>query len=111
MVLEYVIFGFLMVANVGLGLYFSFFKRRDQTTLDEVFLASRKIRIVPLALSVLASTMSAAGIVGSTGHYYAYGFHFNWSVGAKLLVLPVVMYVVVPILYRLKITSVFEVRH
>ncbi|XP_042147386.1 sodium/iodide cotransporter [Ixodes scapularis] len=105
---EYIIFGLLVISNLGLGLYFAFSKRRGKTSLDEIFLANRQIRTAPLALSVLASTMSASGIVGSTAHYYAYGFHFIWSVGAKLLVLPIAMYVVVPLLYGLKMTSIFE---
>ncbi|CAN7979591.1 unnamed protein product, partial [Ixodes pacificus] len=109
MVPEYIIFGILVISNLGLGLYFAFTIRRGKASLDEIFLANRQIRTAPLALSVLASTMSASGIVGTTAHYYAYGFHFIWSVGAKLLALPIVMYVVVPILYRLKITSIFQV--
>ncbi|CAN7979592.1 unnamed protein product, partial [Ixodes pacificus] len=108
MVPEYIIFGILVISNLGLGLYFAFTIRRGKASLDEIFLANRQIRTAPLALSVLASTMSASGIVGTTAHYYAYGFHFIWSVGAKLLALPIVMYVVVPILYRLKITSIFQ---
>ncbi|EEC07574.1 sodium-dependent multivitamin transporter, putative, partial [Ixodes scapularis] len=108
MVPEYIIFCLLVISNLGLGLYFAFSIRLGKTSLGEIFLANRQIRAAPLALSVLASTMSASRIVGSTAHYYAYGFHFLWSVGAKLLVLPIAMYVVVPLLYGLKITSIFE---
>ncbi|CAN7983626.1 unnamed protein product, partial [Ixodes hexagonus] len=108
-VVEYVIFGLLMVSNLGLGLFFTFAKKSSVTTTDEVFLGSRKLRMLPLAMSVLASMLSAVGIVGATAHFYAYGLRYHWSIGAKLLVMPFVMYVVVPVFYKLKLTSVFEV--
>ncbi|EEC11031.1 sodium-dependent multivitamin transporter, putative [Ixodes scapularis] len=106
---EYVIFGLLMIANLGLGLYFSFAKKSAITTSDEVFLGSRKLRMLPLAMSVLASMLSAVGIVGATAHFYAYGLRYHWSIGSKLLVMPFVMYVVVPVFYKLKLTSIFEI--
>ncbi|EEC18293.1 hypothetical protein IscW_ISCW022962 [Ixodes scapularis] len=50
------------------------------------------------------------GIVGLGAHFYAFGFHYDWSLLATVVVLPVVVYVIVPTLYQLKVTSVFEVR-
>ncbi|KAG0417809.1 hypothetical protein HPB47_005338 [Ixodes persulcatus] len=59
-------------------------------------------------MSVLASMISAIGIVGATAHYYAYGLHHLWSIGAKVIVIPVVMYVIIPVLYKHKLTSIFQ---
>lgn len=109
-IVEYAIFGLMMVLNLGLGLYFSFVNRPLRQTTDEVFLGSRKMRMLPLAMSVLASMISAIGIVGATAHYYAYGLHHLWSIGAKVIVIPVVMYVIIPVLYKHKLTSIFQVR-
>uniref|UniRef100_A0A6B0UU13 Putative sodium-dependent multivitamin transporter n=1 Tax=Ixodes ricinus TaxID=34613 RepID=A0A6B0UU13_IXORI len=108
---EYAVFTVVMLANLGLGLYFALFKRlRDQST-GELFLGNRTLKTIPLALSVFASTISSVSVVAITGHFYAYGFHFAWGAVAAFLVLPVSFLVIIPVLYRLKVTSIFELWH
>ncbi|CAN7997292.1 unnamed protein product [Ixodes hexagonus] len=107
-VLEYTLFGVLTFSNLAVGLYFSFAKLSKKTTTDEMFLASRSLGSFPLAMSVLASMMSALGVVGFVAHYYYYGFHFNWAFVAQIVVLPIVMHVMVPLLYKQRVTSIFE---
>ncbi|XP_065287716.1 putative sodium-dependent multivitamin transporter [Dermacentor albipictus] len=106
---EFVIFTIIVGGNVALGLYFSFRRRvgHDGGT-DEVFLGKRSLAMFPLAVSVLASMMSALGIVGFTAHYYAYGIHMIWATLPMLLIIPVITTIIVPVFYKLKITSVFE---
>nr|XP_054923073.1 sodium-coupled monocarboxylate transporter 1-like [Dermacentor andersoni] len=106
---EYVIFTIIVGGNVALGLYFSFRRRvgHDGDT-DEVFLGKRSLAMFPLAVSVLASMMSALGIVGFTAHYYTYGIHMVWTTLPILLTIPVITTIIVPVFYKLKITSVFE---
>lgn len=106
---EYAVFGILMLCNLGLGLYFALFKRVANQTTDELFLGSRTLKVLPLAISSFASLASSTGIVGFIGHYYAYGFHFSWGAVAAILVLPVSVYVIIPALFKLKVTSIFEV--
>lgn len=106
---EYVIFTIIVGGNIALGLYFSFCKGRDRPDdTDEVFLGSRNLAMFPLAVSVLASMMSALGIVGFTAHYYAYGIHMMWGILNMLLTTPFITTIIVPVFYKLKITSVFE---
>ncbi|XP_042148747.1 sodium-coupled monocarboxylate transporter 2 [Ixodes scapularis] len=52
--------------------------------------------------------MSSAGLIAFTAHYYAYGMHMAWSFITIQLCLPVTVHIIVPVLYRLKITSLFE---
>ncbi|KAG0417098.1 hypothetical protein HPB47_005889 [Ixodes persulcatus] len=107
--LEYILFGVLTASNLAVGLYFSFAKRSKKAGTDEMFLASRSLGSFPLAMSVLASMMSALGVVGFVAHYYYYGFHFNWAFLSQIVVLPMVMNVMVPLLYKQRVTSIFEV--
>ncbi|CAN7992859.1 unnamed protein product [Ixodes hexagonus] len=106
--LEYVIFAAVMVANLGLGLHFALFKRSANMSTSEMFLGNRTLKTLPLAFSMFASIVSSSGIVVFTGHFYAYGFHFAWGAVAALIVLPVSVYVIIPVLYKLKVTSIFE---
>ncbi|XP_042147709.1 sodium/iodide cotransporter-like [Ixodes scapularis] len=105
---ELAVFAFFTVTVIGIGLGLAF-KRIGRLTIEEMFLGSRTLRMVPLALSSLASVMSSTGIIAFTAHYYAYGLHLGWTASlATLLLIPFTIHVDVPVLYRLKITSVFE---
>ncbi|CAN7950541.1 unnamed protein product, partial [Ixodes pacificus] len=104
---EYAIFGILLLATLGPGIFFAL-KRTGPVTVEEVFLGSRTLATIPLALSSLASLMSSAGLIAFTAHYYAYGMHMAWSFITIQLCLPVTVHIIVPVLYRLKITSLFE---
>ncbi|KAH7937468.1 hypothetical protein HPB49_012638 [Dermacentor silvarum] len=111
-VLEYVLFGVLVGANLCVGLYFSFRKAQlrpgGTSTTAEVFLGSRMLRTLPLAASSVVSLFSSTGLVGYSGHYYAYGWHLAWSYLTPMLFIPLGTHVFVPVLYRLRITSIFE---
>ncbi|XP_070395470.1 sodium-coupled monocarboxylate transporter 1-like [Dermacentor albipictus] len=110
-VFECALFVFLLVANLSLGLYFSFRKRNTAVggaaTTSEVFLASRMLKTLPLAASSVASLFST-GLVGFPAHYYAYGWHLSWGYLTPLALIPLATQVFVPVLYRLRITSIFE---
>ncbi|XP_077541159.1 sodium-coupled monocarboxylate transporter 2-like [Haemaphysalis longicornis] len=108
-VVEYVVFGVMMALNLGLGLYLSLrLKARSAHTPSEFFLGSRALRVVPLAASVVASLMTSAGLIGFTGHLYAYGFHLMWHSVACIAMAPVVARLFFPVMYSLGVTSVFE---
>ncbi|CAN7945148.1 unnamed protein product [Ixodes pacificus] len=106
---EYAVFAVLMVANFGLGLYFSFYKKAREVTAEEVFLGSNTLKMLPLALSALASIMSSLGIIGVTGHVYAYGIHVYWNHILAPINALIIAYIIIPVIYKLKVTSVFEV--
>ncbi|KAH6927470.1 hypothetical protein HPB50_004467 [Hyalomma asiaticum] len=107
MITEYSVFGVLMAANLGVGLYFSR-RRKDHSGTAEVFLGSRTLRALPLAVSMVATMLSSTGLVGFTGHYYAYGFHLFWNDLTIILLAPLIAHLFLPVFYKLRITSVFE---
>lgn len=108
--IDIVVFGILLLANLALGLYFAFFKcGKGVVTTRDLFLGSRTLNMVPLALSTMASTVSGLSMVAFTAHFYAYGLHMTWNVPSFLLYMPFLVNLVVPTLYNLRLTSVFEV--
>nr|XP_037274215.1 sodium/iodide cotransporter-like [Rhipicephalus microplus] len=64
--------------------------------------------MLPLALSVLASMVTATGLLGFTSHFYAYGMHLLWGSIPVLVLLPFIAYVVIPLVRRLGVTSVYQ---
>ncbi|XP_077541163.1 sodium/iodide cotransporter-like [Haemaphysalis longicornis] len=110
--MEYVVFGIAVVANLSLGLYFSFRRVSLSTgtvsTEVEVFLSSRALRVLPLAASSVASLLSSTGLIAFPAHFYAYGMHIAWTWLTPVLYLPLVTHVVVPVIYKVRVTSIFE---
>ncbi|XP_037582048.1 sodium/iodide cotransporter-like [Dermacentor silvarum] len=116
-IVDIVVFSVLTAAGYFTGLYFSFrgsgrqVNARDRGTSSavlEAFLGGRSLPATALAVSVLASVATAVGIVSFVGHYYAYGFHLDWALAGIPLSAAVVSLVIVPLLYDLRVASVFQ---
>ncbi|KAL3191465.1 hypothetical protein MRX96_059841 [Rhipicephalus microplus] len=111
-VLEYVLFTLLILVNFCWGLYFSIYERRKSTysdiTAQEVFLGSRRLGVIPLAASMVASVFLSPGLVTFSAHFYAYGWHLYWGCITPLLIFPLTTNVFVHVLYGLGIASIFE---
>ncbi|XP_075532309.1 sodium/iodide cotransporter-like isoform X2 [Dermacentor variabilis] len=110
---------FCVLTAVGyfVGLYFSFRgsgrqddarDRGTQSAVLEAFLGGRSLPAAALAVSVLASVATAVGVVSFVGHYYAYGFHLDWALAGIPLSAAMVSLVVVPLLYDLRVASIFQ---
>ncbi|XP_077540502.1 sodium-coupled monocarboxylate transporter 2-like isoform X2 [Haemaphysalis longicornis] len=107
-VLDYVLYGFLMALGVAQGLYVACRRRRGHDVGHETFLGGRSLGVLPLAVSVLASTGSPLGLVAMTAHFYAYGLHTAWTMLLTVCAVPLVVFFVVPGYYRLGVTSIFQ---
>ncbi|XP_077548650.1 sodium-coupled monocarboxylate transporter 2-like [Haemaphysalis longicornis] len=105
---DYVIFVSLTALSMGTGLYLSLRKGGRLKTQDEAFLGSRTIHAIPLALSMVASNVTAVGVIAFVAHYYLHGMHTLWSIVAFVPAGLVVTYLFLPVLYRLKVTSIFQ---
>lgn len=109
-VVDHIVFWCLLLVNFGFGVSFALLKLGTVLSTEEIFLGKRTLSTAPLAISGMASTVSALGFIGFTAHYYMYGYHMLWYVASVLLSMPIFVPVVVSLLYRLQVTSVFEVR-
>ncbi|CAN8021582.1 unnamed protein product [Ixodes persulcatus] len=107
-VAEYVVFAVLMISNLAVGLIFAFRGRALNSNTEETFLGSRTLGILPLSMSILASLVTAIGLVGFTAHFYTHGLHLLWGTIPALFLMPFISRVIVPVIYKLGVTSVFE---
>ncbi|KAH7974025.1 hypothetical protein HPB49_008535 [Dermacentor silvarum] len=118
---DYAIFCVLTASSLALGLYHSKRGRKKggitvhtnsasvpEAQQEEVFLGGRSLPTWSLALSMLASGATGVGVVSMSAHQYAYGLHFLWDNVALAMTTPCIVFFVLPVLYRLKVTSVFE---
>ncbi|CAG9135820.1 unnamed protein product [Plutella xylostella] len=96
-----------MVASVAIGLYFRFSGGRQKTN-EEYLLADRNMSVFPVAVSLMASFMSAITLLGVSAENYYYGMQFvaiNLSYG---IATPIATRLYLPVFFGLQKTSTYE---
>lgn len=106
-VADYVIFALLLTASLCIGLFYALSGGRQRTT-QEFLLADRNMRCLPISLSLIASFQSAVAIIGVPAEISAHGTQY-WFLGcAYFLGLLIPAHVFIPLLYRLRLSSVYQ---
>lgn len=109
-VVDYVIFAVLLAASMAIGLYHALTGGRQRTT-REFLMADRNMRCLPVSLSLIASFQSAVAIIGVPAEIYSNGTQY-WFIGcAYILGLLIPAHVFIPVFYRLRLSSVYQVRY
>ena len=107
-VVDYVIFAVLLAASAGIGLYYALSGGRQRTT-QEFLMADRSMRCLPISLSLIASFQSAVAIIGVPAEIYSHGTQY-WFIGCSyVLGLVIPAHVFIPVLYRLRLSSAYQV--
>ncbi|XP_072939944.1 putative sodium-dependent multivitamin transporter isoform X2 [Epargyreus clarus] len=104
---DYIIMSATMIASVLIGLYFKFSGGKQKTN-EEYLLADRNMSIFPVAVSLMASFMSAITLLGVSAETYYYGMIFvviNISYG---IATPIASYLYLPVFFGLQKTSTYE---
>ena len=105
--LDYVLFVGTIVAALVIGVYNAFSPSAKKTTLD--FLSgSRQLSVLPLALSMMMSGFSSISVLGNTAEMYFHGTQMFWTSTAGCIGTYISTHLFVPILYHMKILSVFQ---
>ena len=105
---DYVVFSMVLLFSALIGIFYGC-RGGGQKTTKEFFMADRQMGAFPVALSLLASFMSAITLLGTPAEIYVYGTQY-WMVWLSyILVISLSAHLFVPVFYRLKLTSVFEV--
>jgi Na+/proline symporter len=107
-VADYCVFGASVVISLGIGIFYAFSGGRQRTA-AEYLVGNRQMKILPLTLSLIVSFESSIMMLGFPAETYVYGFQFIWYNVGGMAGLFVGALVVVPLIYPLKLTSVYEV--
>lgn len=104
---SFVDFSVMIAYIVGIVIFGSLFARRQKTASD-FFLANRRIRWLPIALSVIAADLSAVSYMGAP----AMAFQNDLRYALTILIFPIAVltavFVVVRVFYRLQVFTVYE---
>ncbi|XP_035660677.1 sodium-dependent multivitamin transporter-like isoform X2 [Branchiostoma floridae] len=107
-VADYVVFSLMLVISAGIGVYYRCTGGKQKTT-REFLMADRKMGVLPVALSLLASFTSAITLLGGPAESYTFGTQFWVIIFSYFFTFPVCGQVFLPIFYRLELTSAYEV--
>ena len=93
---------------MAIGIYYKFTGGKQRTT-SEYLLADSSMDVLPVAFSLMASFMSAITLLGVSAEIYTYGTQFVVINIAYIIGTPIAAFVFLPVFYRLKLTSIYQV--
>lgn len=104
---DYVAFVAMFLLCIGIGIYFGFMKKSISE--DDYMLGGRKMLVVPIAFSLVASFISGITLLGLPTEVYSYGIQYLY-VSFGVIGMGIVMGVFyLPVFHDLNITSTYEV--
>ena len=104
---DYLVVGLTLATSIGIGVFYAV-KNRGQTT-EDYLMAGRSLHVVPAAISMMISFLSAITLLGDSAEIYFYGITWQlYCVTATIAVLFVCVFFI-PLLHPLNITSVNDV--
>ena len=105
--LDYLVFSAVLFISTAIGIFSAV--RHGKSTSEEMLLGSRKLPLLPVALSLAASFMSAIFVLGSPAEAYFNGTEF-WYIGISYIPAQLITVVfIMPIFYSLRLTSAYQV--
>ena len=107
-VVDYIIFVLTLVISLVIGLSFAYLGRNEQST-DEYLMGGRKMKLVPVAISMCVSFISTNTFLGAPAEMYTYGVHYALSIFILPVSLLLVVGLFVPLIYPLRLTSINKV--
>ncbi|GFQ79989.1 sodium-coupled monocarboxylate transporter 2 [Trichonephila clavata] len=97
----------MLLFSAGIGVWYAI-KDRKKTDTQEFLMGGRSLSVFPVAMSVLASFMSAITLLGTPAEVYRFGTQYIIINIAFCLVVPATAYLYLPVFYNLGVTSAYE---
>ncbi|KAH9509624.1 Sodium-coupled monocarboxylate transporter 1 [Bulinus truncatus] len=104
---DYVVFAAMLLVSMVIGIWFAL-RGGGQKTQGEYLMANRSMSIIPVAISILVSFMSAILILGNPAEMYTQGTEFYITLIGMIIGITGASLLFVPLLFPLRLTSVFE---
>lgn len=106
---DYVVMASFLAVSVAIGFYHSFTGGHQRTT-AEFLHGNRRLAVLPTAVSLFISFVSAITILGGAAELYQYGLlFFLWAPGSYVIALLVIERIIIPWIYPLKLVSINNV--
>ncbi|XP_060071969.1 sodium-coupled monocarboxylate transporter 2-like [Ylistrum balloti] len=106
-VADYIVIAIFLCVCIGIGVYYGY-QTNKNPTLENYFFGNRRLLVVPVAMSIFVTFVSAISVMGIPAEIYLFGIRMIHGVVAYFLSICIANVTVVPLLYPLKLTSTYE---
>ncbi|XP_026465208.1 LOW QUALITY PROTEIN: sodium-coupled monocarboxylate transporter 1-like [Ctenocephalides felis] len=106
--LDYSVFGFMLVVSALVGVYFAFFAKEKQNNTQQYLMGGKTMGIFPISMSLIASYISGISLLGLPAEMYTYGTQYWMIVCPECFVSLTMALIYLPVFYKLQITSSYE---
>lgn len=97
--IDYVVFVFSLVVSAAIGIYHGF-RGKKQSSVGEFLMGDRKMSLLPVALSMQATFLSAIFLLGVPAEIYTFGSMYLANCIGHAIAIPIVAHLFVPIFRR-----------
>ncbi|KAJ8318308.1 hypothetical protein KUTeg_003399 [Tegillarca granosa] len=105
--LDYVLFSATLVISTAIGVFYAI-KDRNRHCTKDFLLAGGKMNFIPVAMSLLASFMSAITLLGTPAEMYNFGTMYWWIGLSYFFTMFMAAHIYIPVFYNLRVTSAYE---
>jgi len=105
---DYLVFAVSLGIPLGIGVFFFFHKRRQQST-ESFLLGDRSLNVVAVGMSLIASILNGIFIIGLPAEVHYHGVEVTYIVIAAVIITVFGAHVFIPQYQRMKFTSAYEV--
>ncbi|XP_063925702.1 sodium-coupled monocarboxylate transporter 1-like [Zophobas morio] len=104
---DYILFSVMLLLSAIIGIYFGCFGSK-QSTANEYLMGGKTMKVIPIAISLVASHTSGITLLALPADVYRYGAAY-WLGGISMAILCVVtIYVYLPVFFNLQLISTYE---
>ncbi|GBM77522.1 Putative sodium-dependent multivitamin transporter [Araneus ventricosus] len=106
-IVDYIVIAITLAISTLIGLYFRFSGGRQKTT-NEFLMGNQNVHIVPVAVSVIATSLSSVSVLGVPAEMYLYGTQYVITgLGIPLGGL-LAAYGFLPVFYEMQVSTAYE---
>jgi SSS family transporter len=95
--------GYIVVISLVGSLFY-----RKGTTSKEFFLGGRRMKAIPVAISLVAADLSAISYMGAPAWTFNHNLELVWASWAYLFIAPIVMFLFMPFYARFRFYTAYE---
>ena len=111
--LDYCLFVAVLFISALIGIYYLLKEKwmAKAATSDDILMGGREMHLFPVAMSLVASYMSAITVLGIPTEMYVFGTQY-WLVALSgFMTYPVTCHVFLPFFHNLQLASAYQVRN
>lgn len=111
--LDYCLFVGVLLFSALIGLFYMVKERRQKeaATAEDLLMGGRQLSVLPVAMSLLASYMSAITVLGIPTEIYTYGTGYWLVTASGIIMFPLVAFVFLPFFHNMHLDSAYQVPH